>query len=238
MHVYNVTAGTNGSTSCSTVEGNLHREEGKMEVRVHVYEERSVDGEGESCSVPCTTGSTAQMGEGNLDDPVWENANATYMDTTDEGEEEDSPVPCTTGSTTHMGAVTALFEEPVHKLREALNRIDECTEHGHYTHKLSINTPKPYHELTGQPLPCATENSNSKSSLRILRAAATHFPLLRRLVVLLYEAIRLHRLLDNIDTRLCAGDFKKSLCKSVTLRTIKLSFPQAPLVLMLLALML
>ena len=26
---------------------------------------------------------------------------------------------------------------------------------------------------------------------------------------MLYEAIRLHRLLDNIDTRLCAGDFKK-----------------------------
>ena len=26
---------------------------------------------------------------------------------------------------------------------------------------------------------------------------------------MLYEAIRLHRLLDNIDTGLCAGDFKK-----------------------------
>ena len=36
-------------------------------------------------------------------------------------------------------AVKALFEEPVHKLREALNRIDECTEHGHYTCMLSIN---------------------------------------------------------------------------------------------------
>ena len=106
-------------------------------------------------------------------------------------------------------AVKALFEEPVHKLREALNRIDECTEHGHYTRMLSINTSKPYYELAGHPLPCATVNSNCKSSLRILRAAATHFPLLRRLVVLLYEAIRLHRLLDNIDTGLCAGDFKK-----------------------------
>ena len=98
---------------------------------------------------------------------------------------------------------------PVHKLREALNRIDECTEHGHYTHMLSIKTPKPYYELAGHPLPCATVNSNCKSSLSILRAAATHFPLLCRLVVLLYEAIRLHRLLDNIDTGLCAGDFQK-----------------------------
>ena len=82
-------------------------------------------------------------------------------------------------------AVKALFEEPVHKLREALKRIDECTEHGHYTRMLSINTPKPYYELAGHPLPCATVNSNCKSRLRILRAAATHFALLRRLVGLL-----------------------------------------------------
>ena len=45
-------------------------------------------------------------------------------------------------------AVKALFEEPVHKLREALNHIDECTEHGHYTRMLSI---KPYYELAGHP---------------------------------------------------------------------------------------
>ena len=84
-------------------------------------------------------------------------------------------------------AVKALFEEPVHKLRDASNRIDECTEHGHYTRMLSINTPKFYYELAGHPLPCA--NSNCKSRLRILRAAATHFPLLCRLAVLVYEAI-------------------------------------------------
>ena len=50
-------------------------------------------------------------------------------------------------------------------------------------------------------------NAECDSSLRILRAAATHFSLLRRFVVLLYEAIRLHRQLDRIDTALCAGDF-------------------------------
>ena len=93
----------------------------------------------------------------------------------------------------------------MHKLREALNRIDECTEQGQYTRVLSINTPKPYYELAGHPLLCAMVKSNCKSSLRILRAAATHFPLLCRLVVLLYEAISLHCLLDDIDTGLCAG---------------------------------
>ena len=64
-----------------------------------------------------------------------------------------------------------------------------------------------YHELAGHPLPCSMVNAECDSSLRILRAAATHFPLLRRFVVLLYEAIRLHRQLDRIDTGLCAGDF-------------------------------
>ena len=50
-------------------------------------------------------------------------------------------------------------------------------------------------------------NAECDSNLRILRAAATHFPLLRRFVVLLYEAIRLHHQLDRIDNALCAGDF-------------------------------
>ena len=106
-------------------------------------------------------------------------------------------------------AVKALFEKPVHKLREALNGVDECTVHGHYTRTLSINTDKPYYELAGHPLPCAQENSYCKSSLRILRAAATHYPLLRRLVVYVYEAIRHHRLLESIDNGLCAGDFEE-----------------------------
>ena len=48
-------------------------------------------------------------------------------------------------------------------------------------------------------------NAECDSSLRILRATATHFPLLCRFVVLLYQAIRLHRQLDRIDNPLCAS---------------------------------
>ena len=59
-----------------------------------------------------------------------------------------------------------------------------------------------YYELAGHPLP---STSDCQSSLRVLRAAATHFPQLHRLVCLLYEAIRQHRLLESIDTVLCAG---------------------------------
>ena len=42
-------------------------------------------------------------------------------------------------------AVKALFEEPVHKLQKALNNIDQCKEHGHYTCPLNISTQKPYY---------------------------------------------------------------------------------------------
>ena len=76
---------------------------------------------------------------------------------------------------------------------------------------LSTDSKQPYCELAGHPLPCAKVNSHCESSLRILRAAATHFPLLRRLVVSVYEAIRQHRLLESIDVGLCAGDFEKLL---------------------------
>ena len=112
-------------------------------------------------------------------------------------------------------ATKALFEKPVQTLREGLNGIDVCSEHGHYKHPLNADHEMPYHELAGHPLPCTVVNADCKSSLRVLRAAATHFPLLRRLVGLLYEVIRQHRLLESIDTALCAGDFEKltKLCR-------------------------
>ena len=69
-----------------------------------------------------------------------------------------------------------LFEKPVRKLMEALNGIDSCSEHGHYTCPL-MKKEEAYHELAGHPLPCSMVNAECNSSLRILRAAATHFPL-------------------------------------------------------------
>ena len=106
-------------------------------------------------------------------------------------------------------ATKALFEKPVKTLREGLNGIDECSEHGHYTRPLNADHKMPYHELAGHALPCTTVNADCESSLRVLRAGATHFPLLRRFVGLLYEAIRQHHLLESIDTALCAGEFEK-----------------------------
>ena len=51
-----------------------------------------------------------------------------------------------------------------------------------------------------------------QSRLRVLRAAAPHFPQLRKLLYLLYEAIREHQLIDSIDVALDAGDFE-NLCE-------------------------
>ena len=98
------------------------------------------------------------------------------------------------------------------KIQKKKKKIDKCTVHSHYTCPLrGDNDEKPYYELAGHPLPCSQANSHSESSLRVLRAAATHFPVLHRFLILLYEAIRQHHLLDRIDTALCAGDFEALL---------------------------
>ena len=45
----------------------------------------------------------------------------------------------------------------------------------------------------------------------MLRAAAPHYPRLRKLLQHVYEAIRLHRFINDIDVALCNGDFEQ-LC--------------------------
>ena len=118
--------------------------------------------------------------------------------------------------------IKKLFK-PVQTLREGLQIIDKCTLHGHYTCPVQgDNAEKPYYDLAGHPLPCNQANSHCESSLRVLRAAATHFPVLRRFLILLYEAIRQHRLIDSIDTALCAGDFEAllTICRMQDCKTL------------------
>ena len=88
-----------------------------------------------------------------------------------------------------------------------LNDVDGgCDVHGHYTvalDTLNVDGEKLYHDLAGHPLLCT--NSERSSSLRILRRAA---PVLSRLLCLLYEEIRHHKMLHSIDTALFVGDFE------------------------------
>ena len=61
-------------------------------------------------------------------------------------------------------ATKALFEKPIQTLREGLNGIDVCGEHGHYKHPLNADHEMPYHELAGHPLPCTVVNNKSVAS--------------------------------------------------------------------------
>ena len=67
-------------------------------------------------------------------------------------------------------------------------------------------------ELQGHPLPCAQVNSDCLSTLRLLRAVAPHYKNVRNLLSLVYNAIRLHKVVHSIDVALCTGKFE-TLCR-------------------------
>ena len=94
------------------------------------------------------------------------------------------------------------FECSIQEVRRTLDKCDECP-HTHYT-KTSGGFAI---ERKGHPLICSI-GTGCKSQLRILRAAATHYPLLRKFLHDVHTAIRSHVFVHNIDQALCAGDFR------------------------------
>ena len=61
----------------------------------------------------------------------------------------------------------------------------------------------------GHPSPCSSMGSCG-SQLRIVRAAAVHYPLLRRFLNLLYQT-RWHQCrILNVDNTLCSADFQRA----------------------------
>ena len=66
-----------------------------------------------------------------------------------------------------------------------------------------------FRQLLGHPLACY---SGCKSKLRVLRSAAPHYPLMRKLLRLVYEGMRCNRIIKTIDSTLRTGDFE-TLCK-------------------------
>ena len=86
-------------------------------------------------------------------------------------------------------------------MRRTLDKCDECP-HTHYT-KTSGGFAI---DRKGHPLICSI-GTGCKSKLRILRAAATHYPLLRKFLHDVHTAIRSHVFVHDIDQALCAGDF-------------------------------
>ena len=111
---------------------------------------------------------------------------------------------CKLPNTEQRQHIMALFKEQVRKLRQGLNHVDSGCHNNHYKCTLTGR------ELAGHPPSCITSGCDSK--LRILRAASPHYPMLRRFLQHLYEAIRNHKLIDSIDCALKQGDFQ-SLAK-------------------------
>ena len=92
-----------------------------------------------------------------------------------------------------------LFREQICKLRKGLNHVDSGCHNNHYNGRLNGC------KLRGHPPSCITSGCDSK--LRILRAVSPHYPMLRRFLGLLYDAIRSHKIIYAIDRALKAGDF-------------------------------
>ena len=93
------------------------------------------------------------------------------------------------------------FQCSIQEVCHTLDKCDECP-HTHYT-KISGGFAI---ECKGHPLICSI-GTECKSQLRILRAAATHHPLLRKFLHDVPTAIRSHVFVHDIDQALCAGDF-------------------------------
>lgn len=105
-------------------------------------------------------------------------------------------------------------------MRTALNRYNDCPNQ-HFSKLDSLGNPYSgincCSEYKGHPLVCFSDDSNCHSTLRVLRAGATHFPVLRKFLGHLYKALNSHNIIHDIDKSLCLGDYK-SLMKITQVR--------------------
>ena len=103
-------------------------------------------------------------------------------------------------------ALKQAFEKPVQEVRHALDTCDDCPNQ-HYTKVVDGDTSE-YSILhrKGHPLICSLD-TGCESKLRILRAASTHYPVLRKFLHDVHTAIRSHLCVYDIDKAMCAGDF-------------------------------
>ena len=94
------------------------------------------------------------------------------------------------------------FECSIQEVCRTLDKCDECPQ-THYT-KTSGGVAI---DRKGHPL-IRSIGAGCKSQLRILKAAATHYPLLGKFLHNVHTAIQSHVFVHDIDQALCAGDFR------------------------------
>ena len=111
--------------------------------------------------------------------------------------------PISKGEVDAILSLKMAFQLSVEKVRAALATCHYGCPYGHYT-KLEGSTPV-YRK--GHPIICHS-GSECSSQLRILRAASTHFPVLRNILHGVHNAIECHKCVLGIDTALSVGDYK------------------------------
>ena len=108
----------------------------------------------------------------------------------------------------------ASFSLPVEKVRQALAECDMGCPFGHYS-KLVGSSPV---DLRGHPIVCYN-GELCTSVLRILRAASTHFPVLRKFLAHVTTALSAHRSVCDIDNALKNGNHR-SLIKFTGVKSL------------------
>ena len=99
----------------------------------------------------------------------------------------------------------AAFENPIQKVRHALDTCDDGCPNGHYSKVTEFSSVG----LKSHPLICSSSSGGCQSKLRVLRAASTHFPVLRQFLHDVHSAIRSHMCVFEIDKALCAANYCK-----------------------------
>ena len=117
---------------------------------------------------------------------------------------------CKVVTDTEVAAIVHLrqaFDKPMHELRNALDTCDNGCPNQHHTRVVGRgDLGLGVIELQGHPLVCSNDGG-CHSQLRILRAASTHYGVLRILLNHVYTARRSHLSVVSIDKALIAGDF-------------------------------
>ena len=101
--------------------------------------------------------------------------------------------------------LAAAFQKPMRELRCALESVDSGCPNQHYT-KYVVDTLHHTVHLKGHPLVCSN-GGGCHSKLRIIRSAATHYPVLVTLSHHVYRALCAHVGVQKIDKALGSGDF-------------------------------
>ena len=108
----------------------------------------------------------------------------------------------------------AAFDLSVEEVRQALAKCDMGCPNGHYT-KVVGSLPV---DLRGHPIVCYTGDSCT-STLRILRAASTHFPVLRKFLSHVSDALIAHKIVYEIGSALKNGNHQ-SLMRITRLKSL------------------